>query len=286
MQYSIRGSVSDRGDNVKYLKNARICVPGVFIAILLVTAVFSKVLAPLDPMEMHQDHTLKPPGAGFVLGTDEFGRDILSRIVAGSTLTVLVSGGAVAVGTISGTLLGLVAGYYGGVTDMIIMRACDVVLCFPPILLATFIVAFWGSSILNLILVLGLLQFPRNCRVTYSMTLYTKNMEFVEAARAQGASRLRIILRHVLPNIMAPIIVQASLGLGTTILTESGLSFLGLGPPPTVVTWGRMIMQSMRFMRLSPLVVVWPALVISLTVLSFNLLGDAIRDAVDPRLRQ
>ena len=271
---------------MKRFRNVRLYVPGLFIAILLFTALFSEFLTPLDPMEMREDHTLQPPGKGFVLGTDEFGRDILSRIIAGSTLTMLVSGGAVAVGTISGTLLGLVAGYYGGIVDAIIMRACDVILCFPSILLATFIVAFWGSSIINLILVLGLLQFPRNCRVTYSMTLYTKNMEFVEAARADGASRLRIVLRHVLPNIMAPIIVQVSLGLGSTILTESGLSFLGLGPPPTVVTWGRMIMQSMRFMRLSPLVVVWPALVISLTVLSFNLLGDALRDTMDPRLRK
>ena len=165
------------------------------------------------------------------------------------------------------------------------MRAMDGMLCFPPILLGIFVVTFLGQSLTNLILVIGVLYIPRFTRVVHSSTLAIRELEYVESARALGASGLRIIARAILPNIVAPILVQASLAAGHAILLESGLSFLGLGPPPPTPSWGRMVEQSGRFMQLSVLPLLWPSAAISVTVLAFNLLGDGLRDLLDPRLR-
>jgi peptide/nickel transport system permease protein len=192
---------------------------------------------------------------------------------------------SVILAAVGGTILGTVAAYSGRAVETVIMRAMDGMLCFPPILLGIFVVTFLGQSLINLILVIGILYIPRFTRVVHSSTLAIRELEYVESARALGASSLRIIAWAILPNILAPILVQASLAAGHAILLESGLSFLGLGPPPPTPSWGRMVEQSGRFMQLSVLPLFWPSAAISLTVLSFNLLGDGLRDILDPRLR-
>jgi peptide/nickel transport system permease protein len=220
-----------------------------------------------------------------LLGTDEFGRDLFARIIYGARLTLIVSVASVTIAMLLGTLMGMASAFFGPPTDTILMRLADAVLSFPPILLAIFIVAFWGSSVLNVILVIGLLYTPRFQRIAYSATLSVQENDYIMAARAIGARGTRILVRGILPNILAPVLVQVSLSMGTAILLESGLSFLGLGPPPDIPSWGRSIQQSSRFMSQHAWGVVWPAVVISLTVLAFNILGDALRDRLDPRLR-
>jgi peptide/nickel transport system permease protein len=228
---------------------------------------------------------LLPPGEGGWLGTDEFGRDLFARIVYGARLTLEVSLGSVAIALVLGTLMGMAAGFFRSPTDVVLMRFADAILSFPPILLAIFVVSFWGSSVINVIVVIGLLYTPRFARIAYSATLSVNQQEYIQAARAIGARNWRILRLAILPNITAPLLVQISLAMGTAILLESGLAFLGLGPPPDVPSWGRSIQQSSRFMNQHPWGVIWPSLVISLTVLAFNILGDALRDRLDPRLR-
>lgn len=255
------------------------------VALLLLAALAAPLLSAHEPNTLNPRAKAQPPSLTHVLGTDEFGRDLLSRLLYGARITLLVAFASVILSVIGGTLLGTVAAYAGRRVEMVIMRAMDGMLCFPPILLGIFIVTFLGPSIVNLILVIGVLYIPRFTRVVHSSTLAIRELEYVESARALGASSLRIILRAILPNITAPILVQASLAAGHAILMESGLSFLGLGPPPPTPSWGRMVEQSGRFMQLSVLPLMWPSAAISLTVLAFNLLGDGLRDLMDPRLR-
>jgi peptide/nickel transport system permease protein len=183
-------------------------------------------------------------------------------------------------------VLGSVAAYAGRGVEAAVMRTMDGLLCFPPILLGIFVVTFLGPSVVNLILVIGVLYVPRFTRVVHASTLAVRELPFVESARALGASALRVVGRAILPNILAPILVQTSLAAGHAILLESGLSFLGLGPPPPTASWGRMVEQSGRFLQLGVLPLLWPSLAISGTVLAFNLLGDGLRDVLDPRLRE
>ncbi|HEV8675827.1 MAG TPA: ABC transporter permease, partial [Methylomirabilota bacterium] len=211
--------------------------------------------------------------------------DIWSRLVYGARITLTVGLASVVLAALGGTVLGTAAAYAGRGVEAIIMRAMDGLLCFPPILLGIFVVTFLGPSLVNLILVIGVLYIPRFTRVVHATTLAIRDLEYVESARALGASALRVVARAILPNILAPILVQASLAAGHAILLESGLSFLGLGPPPPTPSWGRMVEQSGRFMQLSALPLLWPSVAISLTVLAFNLLGDGLRDLLDPRLR-
>ena len=238
-----------------------------------------------DPNRVNPRVKVQSPSAAYLLGTDEFGRDILSRLAHGARITLLVAIASVILAAVGGTLLGTVAAYAGRGAETVIMRTMDGMLCFPPILLAIFVVTFLGPSLLNLILIIGGLYIPRFTRVVHSSALAIRDLEYVESARALGASSPRIIARAILPNILAPIFVQASLAAGHAILMESGLSFLGLGPPPPTPSWGRMVEQSGRFMQLSILPIIWPSAAISVTVLAFNLLGDGLRDLLDPRLR-
>ena len=255
------------------------------VALLILVAVLAPLLATHHPHALNPRAKAKPPGLGHLLGTDEFGRDILSRLLYGARITMIVGLSSVALAAAGGTLLGTVAAYAGRGVEMAIMRTMDGMLCFPPILLGIFVVTFLGQSLVNLILVIGVLYIPRFTRVVHSSALAIRELEYVECARALGASALRIIAVAILPNILAPILVQASLAAGHAILLESGLSFLGLGPPPPTPSWGRMVEQSGRFMQLSPLPLLWPSIAISVTVLAFNLLGDGARDLLDPRLR-
>ncbi len=256
------------------------------VALLLLGALAAPLVSGHDPNALNPRAKAQPPSLTHLLGTDEFGRDLLSRLLHGARITLLVAVASVALSVVGGTLLGTVAAYAGRGIETVIMRTMDGMLCFPPILLGIFVVTFLGPSIVNLILVIGVLYVPRFTRVVHATSLAVRELEYVESARALGASTVRVILRAILPNITAPILVQASLAAGHAILMESGLSFLGLGPPPPAPSWGRMVEQSGRFMQLSVLPLLWPSAAISVTVLAFNLLGDGLRDLLDPRLRK
>lgn len=268
-----------------FVTNPRVLLSGGFIILLCLSALGASVITDSDPSFMRASMRLLPPGEGGFLGTDEFGRDLFARIIYGARLTLIVSVCSVLIASILGVIMGMSAAFFGSPTDTILMRLADAILSFPPILLAIFVISFWGSSVINVILVIGLLYTPRFQRIAYSSTLAVQENDYVLAARAIGARPTRILRLGILPNIFAPVIVQFSLAMGTAILLEAGLSFLGLGPPPDIASWGRSIQQSSRFMSQHPWGVVWPSVVISMTVLAFNILGDALRDRLDPRLR-
>jgi peptide/nickel transport system permease protein len=255
------------------------------VTLLILVAALAPGLGAHDPSALNPRAKAQPPGLTHLLGTDEFGRDILSRLVHGARITLVVALSSVLLAAAGGTALGTLAAYVGRGTEAVIMRTMDGLLCIPPILLGIMVVTFLGPSLPNLILVIGVLYIPRFTRVVHSSTLAVRELEYVESARALGASAARIIARAILPNILAPIVVQLSLAAGHAILLESGLSFLGLGPPPPTPSWGRMVEQSGRFMQLSALPLLWPSVAISGTVLAFNLLGDGLRDVLDPRLQ-
>jgi peptide/nickel transport system permease protein len=263
----------------------QVVVPGLVVCLMAGLGLLAPVITKYNPETVNPVARLAGPSTAHLLGADEFGRDILSRLAFGARITLIVAVTSVAIAATGGVLVGLNAGFFAGIWELILMRIIDGLLAFPPILLALFVITFLGPSLVNVILVIGLLYIPRFARVAYGATLPLRETEYVQAARALGLKDVRILLKHVLPNIAAPLLVQGSLALGHAILLESGLSFLGLGPPPPAPSWGRMIEQSNRFMSLSPLPVLWPAVAVSATVLAFNLLGDAIRDVLDPRLR-
>lgn len=269
----------------RLLKSPQVWISGGFLLIVALLAVFAPWVAPKDPTLMDGAGRLALPGAKYLLGADEFGRDILSRLIYGARITMEVATVGMAIASVGGVLLGMAAAFYGKWVELVIMRVMDAILCFPPILLALVVVTFMKPTVFNVILVVGFVYIPRFARVAHASSLAVKQTDYVEAARAMGAGDLRILLKAILPNIMAPVFVQISLGLGHAILLESGLSFLGMGPPPQIPSWGRMIETSSRFMHLNPHAVIWPSLAISLTVLAFNLFGDAVRDTLDPRLR-
>ncbi len=267
------------------VRRLQLLVPLTVVAVVAALAAFAPLLTPYGAETIDPLLRMALPSPAHLLGTDEFGRDILSRVAYGARITLLVSVASIGLAVSVGTVLGSAAAFFGGVIDLLVMRIADGLLSFPPILLAIFVITFLGPSVVNVILVIALLYIPRFARVAHAATLSVRETEYVQAAQAQGARPVRILRRAVLPNIAAPLFVQASLGLGHAILLESGLSFLGLGAPPPAPSWGRMIEQSSRFMTLSVWPVVWPASIVSCTVLAFNLLGDALRDWLDPRLR-
>ncbi len=264
----------------------RVQVSGVLLLLLALAAVLAPVLSPHDPLQMNPPARMRPPGAGYVLGTDEFGRDVLSRLIWGARISLGVGAVGVLLAGVGGVGLGLVAGYLGGWADALIMRLMDVALCVPPILLGIAVVGFAGRSLANLILVLGLLYIPRFARVIYSSVQSIKQNQYIEAARAIGGGPCYIMRRGILPNIFAIILIQVTLNFGFLILLEAGLSFLGLGTVPPTPSWGTMIASARDYMELAPFLVVWPSLAVALTVLAFNILGDGLRDALDPRLRE
>lgn len=269
----------------RLLRNPRVLIFGGYLVLLALVAVFAPQLAPHDPVVPDPGAVLQGPSANHWLGTDNFGQDILSRLIYGARVSLTVSFAAVALAAVAGTLIGMFAGYIGGWAENLIMRLMDVILTLPPILLALFIVSFMSRSLINLIWVIGLLYTPRFARVAHGATLGVKALEYVQAGQAMGARMGRILIKSVLPNITAPLLVQASLGMGHALLLESGLSFLGMGPPPPTPTWGRMIEAAVRFMQLNPHTVIWPSVAISLTVVALNILGDALRDVLDPKLK-
>lgn len=269
-----------------FVGNPRVLVSGGFVLLLFFVAIAAPLLTHSDPNVMQPQLRFSGPSARAFLGTDQFGRDMLARILYGARLSMEVSLSSVAIAVIVGVLMGMIAAFFGSPTDVVLMRLTDAILSFPPILLAIFVVAFLGSSLRNIILVIGILYVPQFARIAYSSALSVKENDYILAARAIGARPLRILLRGILPNITAPIIVQMSLAASTAILLEAGLSFLGLGPPPNIPSWGRSIEDASRFMGQHPWGVVLPSIAITSAVLAFNIVGDALRDRLDPRLQR
>ncbi len=268
-----------------WLRN-RAFVSGTLVAGLVVLGGFtSLVYTPHDPEAVEIQLRLKGPRASFVLGTDQFGRDVLSRLGIGASIALIVAGVATAVSVAAGVPLGAAAGYLGGWVDEIVMRAMDGLLAFPALLLAIAVVAALGPGHWHAAIAIGVVGVPLFARLTRGVVLSIASREFVSAVRAQGATSLYILLRHVMPNAMAPIIVQASLGVGRAILAEAGLSYLGLGTQPPIASWGKMLQEAQGFMGQAPWMAVFPGIAIALTVLAFNMLGDGLRDLLDPRLR-
>jgi peptide/nickel transport system permease protein len=255
------------------------------IALVVAIAALAPLTAGRDPLEQTLPDKLRPPGAGYLLGTDSLGRDLWSRLVWGSRISLLVGVASVALAAAIGTSLGLAAGYFRGWVDGIVTRVIEVLMSFPLVLLAIAIVAVLGSGLRNLMIAVGISSIPPFARLVRGQVLTIAERDFVEAARALGAGSLRVMVRHILPNTVSTIVVLGTLRVSTVILTESALSFLGLGISPPTATWGSMIADGVKWLRLAPWVSIVPGLAIMVTVLAFNLFGDGLRDALDPRLR-
>ncbi|MCA9878565.1 MAG: ABC transporter permease [Thermomicrobiales bacterium] len=275
-----------RGDSwTRWLTtNPRVLVSGGFLLLTIVAALLAPVITVAEPDRIMPQQRFLNPGQESLLGTDAMGRDLFSRVVYGARLSLLVAFGSVAIALVVGTLFGVISGYFGSIWEMVLMRITDGILAFPSLLLAIFMVVFWGAQLISVVFIIGILYVPTFARVTYSSTLSVRASDFVLAARSAGAPEWLIMARYILPNIVAPIIVQLSLALGAAILLEASLSFLGLGPDIRLPSWGRSIQEGSRFLTLHPWGVVWPAIAISATVLALNVFGDALRDRLDPRL--
>ena len=255
------------------------------LALFLMAGAFAPSLAPYDPYEIALEAGLKKPSATYWLGQDELGRDLLSRIIYGARLSLVIGAIAVAIGVGVGVPLGALSGYFGGWFDLLLQRLIDIVLAFPGILLAIVLVAILGVGLPQVMVAVGIVSIPTYTRLVRGQVLAMRSQEFVDAARALGATSSRIIWRHVLPNALAVIIVQSTLQFASAILSAAALGFLGLGAQPPAAEWGSMLSNARQYIRLAPHSVTFPGVAIMLTVLGFNLLGDAIRDALDPRLR-
>jgi peptide/nickel transport system permease protein len=256
------------------------------VALLFLVALLAPVISPHNPLAVTPDDAyMRPLSPGHLLGTDELGRDLLSRVLWGARVSLPVAFVAVAVGLFGGGLIGLASGYWGGIVDLLLMRFIDALLAFPALILAIAIVAALGPNLTNAMIAIGVVAIPVYARLVRALVLQLKQMEFVTATRSLGATAPRIIVRHLIPNLLNPIIVQVSLSAGFAILSEAVLSFLGLGAQVPTPDWGVMINSGATFLANDPWLAIVPGAAISLTVYSFNFLGDSLRDALDPRLR-
>ena len=267
----------------RFLRHRSAMVGVAILLVLIVAAIAAPALAPFDPLKQNLRQALAPPGAEHLLGTDEFGRDILSRILYGARISLRVGVMVVALSGTIGVVLGMVAGYYEGQIDAVISRALDVLLAFPSLLLAIAIITVLGPSLINALFAIAIAQVPRYARVTRGVTLAQKQRDYVDAARALGGSSPRIMFGHLLPNVIAPVVVLASLGVATAILTTASLSFLGLGAQPPEPEWGAMLSTGRSYMRQAWWITLFPGLAIMVTVLAINLFGDGLRDILDPK---
>jgi peptide/nickel transport system permease protein len=258
----------------------------VLVVVFVIFALFAPGIAPQDPASIHLPDRLNPPSAAHWFGTDELGRDIVSRVIYGARISMLVGSSVVLTSLALGLIIGSIAGYYGGAIDRFVnVVLMNAFLSFPGILLAIAFIAFRGPGIFNLVLALSLGGWVGYARLVRGQVLAAREREFVEAARALGASDLRIIVRHILPNIIQPVVVQAAIGMAGAILAEATMSFLGLGVPPPTASWGAMLNDGRAHLFDAPHLVLFPALAVMLAVLSFNFIGDALRDYLDPRSR-
>jgi peptide/nickel transport system permease protein len=262
---------------------------GLFGAFVLLTvtlcAVFAAQIAPYSPTRQNFLEEKEPPSREHLMGTDEFGRDVFSRVIWGAQASLLAGAVAASIALVIGLILGMVAAFYGGGLDNFIMRVMDIILAFPYILLAIAVVAILGPGLVNAMIAIGIVYVPYYARVVRGSVLSVRARDYVEAARALGAADQRVMVQHVLPNTLAPVIVQTTLNVGTAIIDTAGLSFLGLGTQPPTPDWGNMLAGGRSYVIDAPWIATFPGLAILVTVLAFNLMGDALRDAFDPRLR-
>ncbi len=268
-----------------FLRNRTASVGGVLAVLIVLVAIFAPLLSPYDPLAQDASARLAGSSAAHWLGTDDFGRDVLSRIIWGSRVSLIIGFFSVVAGLLVGTGMGMVAGYYGGKTETLIMRAVDVLMCFPDLILAIAVTAVLGSNLVNLIITIAIVMTPRFARLSHGQLLKMKESEYVIAAQAIGAKVPRVLVRHIFPNIFGELLVAGTLWVGVAIRLEANLAFIGLGVQPPTPTWGNMIRQGVDVLINAPGISIYSGLSILITILAFNTLGDGIRDMIDPRLR-
>lgn len=270
---------------MRFRRNKPAIIGGFIIAVMVLTALLSGILAPYNPSTQDYYHLVQPPGGGHLLGTDDLGRDTLSRIIYGARVSVAASIVPVALALAVGVPLGLIAGYYRGVLDSwLIMRVVDAMQAFPFLILALALASVLGAGFWNAMIAIGIGFMPAFIRIVRGQVLSVAAHDYVEAARALGVSNSRILRTHVLPNALGPLLVQTSVAMGSAILAEAGLAFLGVGVQPGTPSWGEMLTVSQTYINSAPFLAIWPGIAIFLAVLGFNLLGDGIREGLDPRL--
>jgi len=269
----------------RFMRQKGVPLAGAVVGLVIFAALFAPILAPYDPIDTAPRDSLSGPSASHWLGTDQLGRDVLSRIIYGSRVSVLVGVVAVGLALTVGVPLGLISGYFGGLVDHAIMRAMDAIIAFPALVLALAIVGAVGPGTFQIMVAIGIASVPLYARLTRGQVLTIREQDYVQAARSLGASDVRVLARHILPNSFSPLIVQASLGVAFAILAEAGLSFLGVGVRPPTPTWGGMLSTALPMIERASYLSVFPGIAIFLTVLAINMLGDALRDVLDPRLR-
>lgn len=269
----------------RFRRNPGAMVGLFMLSVLILMAIFAETISPFDPIQQNLRNRLAPMSAEHILGTDELGRDIFSRIVFGARISVSVGLIAVTISSFGGILLGSIAGYYGGLLDNIIMRFIDILMAIPGILLNISIVAAMGPGLQNVMIAIGISSIPGYCRIIRASILSIKGQEFIEASRAAGASDFRVIVQHIIPNCLAPLIVQATLRIGGSILMCASLSFIGIGIVPPTPEWGSMLSTGRDFLREAPQLTTIPGVAIMWAVFAMNLMGDGLRDALDPKLK-
>nr|WP_073041585.1 ABC transporter permease [Desulfacinum infernum] len=268
-----------------FARNRTALIGAVVAIIIVLVAVFAPVLSPYDPLAQDSYARLAPSSEAHWLGTDDFGRDILSRIIWGSRVSLIIGISSVLLGLLAGTLLGMIAGYYRGKIETTIMRGIDVLMCFPDLILAIAVTAVLGANLVNLIITIAIVMTPRFARLAHGSLLSIKEREYVVAAQSIGARVPRILRKHVLPNIFGELLVAATLWVGVAIRLEANLAFIGLGVQPPTPTWGNMIREGVDVLINAPGISIYSGLSILVTILAFNMLGDGVRDMIDPRLR-
>lgn len=257
----------------------------ILLALIVGTAVFAPLIAPYDPVQQHIIHRLRPPSAQFWLGTDTYGRDVLSRLIYGARVSLVIGFVAILIAMIIGTAIGILSGFIGGVFDRLVMSVLDVMLSFPTLLLGLMVAAMLGASFENLIIAIAITEIAPFARVARAPTITLKERDFIEAGRSMGFGNARLMGLHIFPNMVSEVVVMGSMWMASAIRTEASLSFIGLGVPPPTATWGGMIREGFENILDSWWLVVFPSLAILLTVLALNILGDALRDAIDPKTR-
>lgn len=276
----------------QFKKNRAALVGAYIVLVLIICAIFAPLFTPYDPLIQNLDQRLLPPVwsdggmSGHILGTDDFGRDVLTRILYGARISLVIGIISVSISLVFGVLMGAVAGFFGGLADLIIMRIVDIMLSIPAILLAIVIVSILGPDLFNAMIAIGIVGIPTFARIVRSSVLAEKEKEYVVASKVNGSNNARLITKVVLPNCTTPMIVQATMGFASAVLEAAGLSFLGLGAQPPTPEWGAMLADSLQFITTAPWMIIFPGIAIFLTVMGFNLVGDGLMDVLDPKLKE